>query len=731
MICSNCGSVLPDGTKFCENCGAKLAQNEPPPFIPAPPAIVCRACGQSNDSRFELCQNCGEPLGENMPAAQPGDEGKTDKRGLIKKPSPKKSKKDRKEKSGAPSDNARTFFAAQAENKKNARPEETGAVFGLNKKPTPADRAKRKKLLATVGICAAAVIAVVILIAVFFGKKDPGEDYAVFVRESNVSIVSAHGSEVAVRELTDNYGRKDALENTAVFSEDGKTVFFIDDAGDEDGCALYYLDISAGLENGLPVRICSSLRSSADFRVTRGGDSVFFIRSDGTLCMCNLKTVVSLAEKVEDFWATESGDYTVYTSGGAAEELYELTVKTGKAELIDREVEAVRPLDDLSAVFYIKDGSVYKREKGGEKNRVAAGVADGTITDVTPSGTFYYVTTDRITMPASQLVEDDRAQSDGYMTQPEPPVYPKTSDFRLTTGTTDWDAYHAAVAKYEELSERYDKDNNEYEQKLRRDALRQELETVMVSYEKSELCYFNGSESVTVNDSGCTPLADITPDGTLIYVRPASNSVKKLILSDMHSVDEVQQMLDELGGNDGNLYIAYDGVETSAGVKAEGACTVTKDGRAVWLGSRGIWALRLEEDGQAQLLLEGGSRWYETDGGKLLLFKKTGSGYEMYLEDGKLIDENARPDGIVSKDDTVYYISGFSERTQSGALMRLSGVKTSKVEDDVYAFALTRNGNIAFLVNYSTENKRGELAMFIKNKKITVDEKVSAIVPAV
>ena len=38
MFCSNCGTQLPDGTKFCNNCGAQQTVANPAPAQPVEPA---------------------------------------------------------------------------------------------------------------------------------------------------------------------------------------------------------------------------------------------------------------------------------------------------------------------------------------------------------------------------------------------------------------------------------------------------------------------------------------------------------------------------------------------------------------------------------------------------------------------------------------------------------------------------------------------------------------------
>ena len=46
--CNVCQAFIPDGAKFCPECGAKLD-----------PQTVCSNCGFQNGSVFKFCPECG------------------------------------------------------------------------------------------------------------------------------------------------------------------------------------------------------------------------------------------------------------------------------------------------------------------------------------------------------------------------------------------------------------------------------------------------------------------------------------------------------------------------------------------------------------------------------------------------------------------------------------------------------------------------------------------------
>jgi len=53
--CPSCGTVNPDGVKFCQECGAKLG---------APAKMFCQQCGAENPPGTKFCGSCGAKMGE-------------------------------------------------------------------------------------------------------------------------------------------------------------------------------------------------------------------------------------------------------------------------------------------------------------------------------------------------------------------------------------------------------------------------------------------------------------------------------------------------------------------------------------------------------------------------------------------------------------------------------------------------------------------------------------------
>lgn len=67
MTCKNCGTNLPDNSKFCFGCGAKIA----------PKNIFCSQCGTSLPAGAKFCRNCGNSTQQSAaPAAAKAEPAK-------------------------------------------------------------------------------------------------------------------------------------------------------------------------------------------------------------------------------------------------------------------------------------------------------------------------------------------------------------------------------------------------------------------------------------------------------------------------------------------------------------------------------------------------------------------------------------------------------------------------------------------------------------------------------
>ncbi len=68
LRCQKCGTGNPEGTKFCQECGAKL--ETPAPTAPVE-VTTCPSCGFQNPAGTRFCQECGRDMEAPQEAAGP------------------------------------------------------------------------------------------------------------------------------------------------------------------------------------------------------------------------------------------------------------------------------------------------------------------------------------------------------------------------------------------------------------------------------------------------------------------------------------------------------------------------------------------------------------------------------------------------------------------------------------------------------------------------------------
>ena len=68
------------------------------------------------------------------------------------------------------------------------------------------------------------------------------------------------------------------------------------------------------------------------------------------------------------------------------------------------------------------------------------------------------------------------------------------------------------------------------------------------------------------------------------------------------------------------------------------------------------------------------------------------------------------------------------EDKECGTLNYWKDGKKKKVSDDVYEYAMTPEGEVTYLKDYSTKKDRGELFLYNGKKSVKIDEDVTEII---
>lgn len=62
MMCANCGTVIPYGSIFCNNCGKRADEKQEGKDMPAGATKICAVCGAELDEECLFCEKCGNRI---------------------------------------------------------------------------------------------------------------------------------------------------------------------------------------------------------------------------------------------------------------------------------------------------------------------------------------------------------------------------------------------------------------------------------------------------------------------------------------------------------------------------------------------------------------------------------------------------------------------------------------------------------------------------------------------
>lgn len=735
--CPNCGKELPDGARFCDECGSIInmpAQQSAPQAIPQPapqaapqvempqesapqaapempqapyipyngmqpqPASqaapqstpFCQNCGAPSTGT-PFCQNCGAPM---MPANNGAKGGKKKTAKKVKAASGKKGGK-------------------------------KGLIIGL--------------------IAAVLVIAIAIVAILLFGKKGGKKNgdlpssvfyimdseiyYTDFGKDGGYQITDRLIANSDFLDKDDLYDARTELGNYFQLTPNGKMFIYGDriDTSD-DGFSIYIRKV--GKKDSGAVKMDSNVR---DFYISSNSNLVTYEKYNAgsvSIYQYDIKKgeKTKLASDVDEWIVSDDGKTIIFSNYEGA--LYALHVG-GEKEKLDSDVYNFGYFtDDLKTVWYLKDSSLYTRELGKDKQKIDSDVAY--VTCVQEDGSFYYVKKVEEEYSVAQVTLDDMASQDTNMAEPVAPDYPSSSDY-----TSD-DAYQKAVEAYNEAYEAYYEKLILYWNKGSREAMRENPSQETITFSSNTLFYYNGSEKTKVMDN-MGSLMDYCLDASYIVVS-AYPSVQDAAatysqLSDF-SASTVQWAVEDNQYEQKTLYYVNGADAQKLAIEDVRTVVLSEDGKTMYYISE------VNDETYAGTLAK--LKYGETSGttvdedvycysiraldGSIYYFKDvnrekyTG---DMYC-DGKDVDFDVYVYGLnyVSDIDTMFYYADYSSNRSEGTLKMLKNGKITVVSEDVVQYIPMADGSVVYLYDYSFNSYTGEAYMFKNGKKTKLADDV-------
>lgn len=774
--CKNCNTQLEDGTRFCYNCGANVAETK-----------NCKQCGTEINDDFAFCQNCGAPVADNAPAPAtnniPAQEPSPVPTPIpMPAPTPAPVPMPAQEAVPAPIPTSGTMSAPMPSQKPI---DMTSPMPAPMPTPMPAykEQAVKEKKSGSllpkilIGVAALAVIVVLAVLVpkVFKGGKGSGNELF-YLKDNELNYTSL--SSIKPKEITDDLNSDGSVESyhasnitgMLALTQNGKRLFYPDKLSYGDrGITLYYRELSSKKEGE---KLDSEIMA---YDINEDGSKVYYIKGyDRNLYLHNLKDKEKIDNEVREFYINDAGSKLIYVTTDG-----DLYVKDGKKdkEKIDSDAYIKYVSDDLDTIFYMKEDTLYMKEGSKAKEKIASEIYN--VLKVYSTGEVYYLKSNEVVYKLVDYVIDDLAESDAAIVQPVEPIYPYYEDCRPNMdypiepyyydftdywGYIDWDAYdlayaeyqaqvsaynaewdanyNAATEKYYEDYEAYQEAYNAYYAKQDRDYIREQIQYESITSSKYSLYYYDTKESKLITESYSTYRDYGYENPIIIYENYKDSDIKKVKMSEISSYNDVYYMVSDALNTSTDMYVA---------IKSTPVLFEAKEGSNFWINDEGNMIYYLDDysikDNSWDLYTvkvagnkldkpakfdEEVNNFYLYDDGRVVYFKdvKNSSG-DMYI-DKKKVDSDVYSYYVVQipdSDSYVYYVD-YNSSKERGTLKLYNGKKSIKIADDIHDFYAFGEKKIVYLQDYNISREKGDLFLYNgSSKPKAIDQGVTAIIP--
>lgn len=471
---------------------------------------------------------------------------------------------------------------------------------------------------------------------------------------------------------------------------------------------------------------------------------------------------VKIDSDVRGYAVNDAATLVTYVKG---ENLYQYNIADDTKEKIASNISSVEYItEDFSTVYYTKDDSLYKQVIGTDKEKIANDVYD--VIKIYDSGEIYYWTFESKEIYPLDFFDDDCQAEDASFVEPNYPDYPDSPSRPSRWDYDTSEEYNAAYAAYEDayeawqdecdsLKAEYDADCEVYDAKLSRDELRAELDGTTLEASSRSLCYYDGEKEIVVANDAYTGFdnysysydyAENAP--AIVYTAYDLSNLKKARLSDIENYEDIE-------------YIEY--MIEEALYSSAVNCIAAKDTSTVIEQANDAFVFRVNPSGTAVYYIDdvqeeqnygGLYRIPITNGnvGKTELYDSdVFVGYCRILNDDDLLYfKDCKGDMYISKDRIdydvqIYVLSPYSVNEKFvyftdwdygskghdgyGTLKVYDGKKSEKIADDVHSAAITPDGRVLYLCDFSSNHYTGELREWVNGETRKIDDDVISLLP--
>lgn len=586
-----------------------------------------------------------------------------------------------------------------------------------------------KFLLAGVaGVLVLAIVLGIALPAILSGGGS--QDFVLYAKEGEIFSVDNKGKnpwQITEELLEDSNTDEDDLASRAYILNNyiqirngGKTLFYLDNIDDNaDGATIFCRDLNNTKKE--PIEIDDDIES---FYANEKGTAVVYTSND-TLFIRELSAdkAERISKDVSDFLASDDCKTVIYMDYD--DKLYTWNAKDGETKISSNVTELVEVSEDFSKVYYMKD-DVLRLWTAKEDIKIVSDVYS--VLNVTEDGKIYYTVDETEDVDVMDFISDKNASSDANMV--EPSIY----DFN------DWDAYYEAW--------------DEYDAKLNRDYLREELPNYEFYGLFHKLYYFDGKESVAVGEGYVNYTRTASEDDVIVF-STCDYANAGIDLEDIYYPSDVEYALEEAAAENGAWFVASGSKVSPIALEGEAYVRCDKEGKTFYFAMLHEDKTETDEDGYEYTVES-----TEADLYRVAISNGTPKDPEMIDEDiyrGNITvidektvayfkdrDEETREADLYINGENVdedVYTSSVSVNSENGAIAYRTDVdedglstlryyhKGEPVDlgEDVNTFYFFPTGELYYLADYSTKRCYGDLYFFNGKNPVKLDEDVTAL----
>lgn len=745
MRCIKCGCELPEGSKFCFNCGEKQPEIVEETVEKTVGESVAETVEEAEETVEEIVEEAVEEAEEQIVEeiseeieAEETAESKEEEMPTEEKVSEEDQAVNHKfcPYCGARNDGDAVFCCACGNNMDMISTAVTAPVQNPSYVP------KKKfpfKLVAGAAGAAILILAVVGVGKVMFGGE---HKYVAYLKNGHVTQVDVEHLKKDPMVFDGYYSDMERNVTTytkARYSKDGKYIVYpteisYDGNHNYPEFRLNMQKISAKEE---PKKIDSSVWR---YTLLKNNKLVYIKTGNDTLYLNDIKdNKQKIASDVVEYHIDNEEENIVWVeSDGGLYSIYQqdLALKKEKKKLA-KDVDSYQISKDLKQIAVMEEDTLFLVKDFKEKEKIASDVASF-ISNAADAGAVFYSKLPEDMVKGSDIIEDDCAEEDAGIKEPE------YDDF--VSERVEKNEYTGKYEKVEGLDrEAYDRAREEYYAKERRDEIRSNLKDLEVGTYVSELYCFKDGEETLVDGAFSSVLYDkghtAGTKGVFVFNHYNMENVPKIKLSEIESAYKIEEVyleslkeaaetcvyangeitvLEETFSNtvalDADKNIGYALKEESTEEDEEEIYTLLSfktDGK-----SDGSCKTVADDVDFIQTVIDG-NIYYMSD-------MDEGTG-ELYCND-KNIDSDVFEGMLVEKDGTIIYAVDYDDAKSRATLKLYNGKKSTTVADDVHAYQFFDDKSIMVLVDFDIKDMEGELKYYNGKDELTdIDEDVTAL----